>query len=196
MKWMESLCRLLGPSEDIFIHPSDTEDFSRNKSESMATDAAMHAIADEYNVPKLAMEARKSYLQAETRLTEDRALHRSLDDFLNSVKIVYQTTTDTYRRLRDIALFVVQGRLNTLRLSVTEHDDDEEDGLLRGFLTSAPRYALELLTTDLQSTHVVCNKCQGTSFPEPHLCDCGMRGICGDKDCAAGNWTNVTCTFC
>ncbi|ERF68885.1 hypothetical protein EPUS_04537 [Endocarpon pusillum Z07020] len=114
-KWMKSLRELLH-SEDIFINKEQGEIYESVGTESLATDTWMHELAGRLDVPKLAAEAQKNYGQAISRLealhtmgSEDYCL---MEDFATSVKVVYQTTSATDRRLRDIALFSVQDCLS------------------------------------------------------------------------------------
>lgn len=186
-KWMKSLRKLLH-SEDIFINKEQGEIYESVGTESMATDTWMHALADRLDVPKLAAEAQKNYGQAISRLealhtmgSEDYCL---MEDFATSVKVVYQTTSATDRRLRDIALFSVQDCLSWL-WSSSLADIDEQDELLLGLLRSTPEYAIELLAIDIKRVVVWCELCQRKSSVV-NLCSCGMRGLCGRNDCTTG----------
>jgi hypothetical protein len=91
VEWMGSLRRLLRPSNDIFVHPLDAHIFKLLGTESMTTDVLMHALADKYEAPKLATKARQDYLHAIIRLDRDE----SMGDFVTSVRIVYQKTSNT-----------------------------------------------------------------------------------------------------
>ncbi|KAF7504601.1 hypothetical protein GJ744_002028 [Endocarpon pusillum] len=189
-QWMKSLRELLH-SEDIFINKEQGEMCESMGTESMAIDTWMHALADRLDVPKLAAEAQKNYGQARSRM-EDLC---SVEDFAASVKVVYQTTSTTDRRLRDIALFSVQEDLGWLQRSSSVTDTDEEDEWLLDLLRSTPEYAIQLLAIDVKRVVVWCELCQ-RKISVVNLCSCGMRGLCGDVDCTTGAWTSISCWLC
>ena len=152
----------------------------------------MHAIADRLDVPKLVTAAHKNYSLAQARLDQTG----NLEGFVQSVRVVYTTTSSTDRRLRDIALFAIQWDLAYLHKSENEEDDDEEDKLIRELLASTPQYALELLTIDVSYIHTWCQRCRRKYAHTATTCACGMRGICGDMDCTNGDWSNIECSMC
>lgn len=190
--WFKCLRALLSPSDDIFVHEREVEIFEEWSADGLATDATMHALADRFDVPKLAFEARKNYLRAKMVLED----YRCPRDFVQSVKVVYTTTRSTDRRLRDIALYAVQQDLESLRKSENETDDHEGNQIIRRLLVSTPQYALELLTIDLGLCHIWCEKCQMKYFCATSPCACGMRGVCGNESCTDEDWSNMTCKFC
>ncbi len=195
-KWWEPLRRLFCSSGNIFIHEGDAKIFKLEERESMATNSLIHALADRLEVPKLARAARNDYLQAGNRLIEAGTTTDFVEDFTNSVRVVYQTTSDTDRRLRDITLFACQERLKTLQKSVCEKTESASDGLLLELLRSTPEFALELLKIDMRRTLFWCVKCQKKSSG-PGPCICGMRGICGQNLCfLTAAWIGIRCTHC
>jgi hypothetical protein len=99
MRWMGSLRKMLRPSEDVFINCFDEEIYEQDHGESMATVVLLHALAVKLDVLKLEMEARMEYLIAKTRLPYSKCVGGRGNDFLNSLKLVYQKTLDTDRIL-------------------------------------------------------------------------------------------------
>lgn len=93
-EWFGCLQSLLDSSRRS-VDSENVEDAKVEQAGSMAIDASVHALADRLDIPKLAVEARKPYLQARNRLTENGLLPELWQDFFNSVKIVYDTTLDT-----------------------------------------------------------------------------------------------------
>lgn len=193
--WFEHLRALLSPSDDTSVHEADDKVFRKWQMDGMATNAAIHALADRLDVSGLAMKARKAYLQAEPRIHEDHDFE-GFEDFAQSIRVVYSTTSSIDRRLRDIALFAMLACLHGLRRSENENDDDEEARLTRKLLASTPQYALELLTMDVSKCHTWCEKCQMKSPSTAGTCFCGMRGICGQSECADEKWSIVRCGNC
>jgi BTB/POZ domain len=191
-KWFKALRSLLAPSDDPFLLPVEAKGFPDSYGDSLAIDAAMHNLADKYDIPKLAVEARRNYMQARKRLI---CWYPVFEVFAESVKIVYQTTTPTDRRLRDIALLVGQDTLEDMRV-IREFEEEAEDGpLMKELLMGTPEFALELLTIDLKIVRVVCDDCE-TPYFVSDICDCGGRGICGKKKCTDDPWKGMRCNFC
>lgn len=141
-EWFECLQSLLRSSKTS-NHSEKVEDTEVEQAGSMATDASIHALADRLEVPKLAIEARKSYLQARTRIAEARLLPELWQDFFSSVKIVYDTTLESDRRLRDVCLFTMETQLQILQAHGIQggEEDHSTDVLIRELLASVPRYA-------------------------------------------------------
>jgi hypothetical protein len=195
-KWMDSLRSLLHLSDNVFINGSDAEIYEQDYGESLATVVSVHALAVKMDVPKLATAAQQEYLKAKTGLPHSNCVDRREDDFLTSIKIVYQTTLDTDRSLRDIALFAVQRRLAKLRECISKDLEDDEDTKFRETLSSTPEFAVELLTFNQHGKAVQCNKCKRMSAAILY-CACGMRGLCGYGDCVnKAYWTDFKCILC
>jgi hypothetical protein len=190
--WFNCLRSLHRPSDDVFIYETDAKIFEAWNIDGLATDAKMHALADRLDVPKLATEARKNHLQAKVRLES----YEYLEEFFQSVTVVYATTSSTDRRLRDIAVFAIHKQLDALQDSENENGDTKEDDLLRKLLVSTPQYTLELLTINVKKFHVWCDACHKKFTRTATTCACGMRGFCGDEDCRNGDWSNIECVTC
>lgn len=215
--WMCYILRLLHPFDTAFINSSDAEIYEQDCRESLATVALVHALAVKMDVPKLAMTAQQEYLKARIVLPHSKCVDSSEKDFLASIKIVYQTTLDTDRSLRDFALFAVQSRLAKLRKCISkDQEGDDEDIMFREMLSSTPEFAVELLTFNQHGKQFRkmlfmpefagasrtsgksfgCDQCKRTSYGS-YSCACGMQDRCGYIDCTNKlYWTPITCIFC
>lgn len=178
-RWFSSLRSLLNQSTDIFNLSFEDETLQTWDTDSMLVHALMHALADKFDVPNLLEQARRNYDQAAKCFQVGRVC---FNDFAESVKIVYRTTGNDDRRLRDITLSAARVELEVMRNADTEEDPDEQNVLFRDLLLSTPEYAVELLITNLRKTPVKCQTCQDTDF-QRNKCSCGLGDDCRDDYC-------------
>lgn len=154
------------------------------------TNVQMYALADKYDVPFLRQVALKNIQFAIDDAEKYRSVRHQIEaELLGAIPLLYSTTLDTDRPLRDVLLEYV--KTHWVRLSTTEE-------LLDAF-AQAPVFAVEMVTAANPKTPYEGKRrrwcCTCDKWTE--LC---LRCICGSAEAVTGNdgrmeWENVTDGF-